>query len=59
MVAWAAAAGQSILQLLPINDTTMLHTWEDSYPYNPNSTFALHPQFINLPAAGGKGDEAY
>ena len=59
MVDWAAATGQSILQLLPINDTTMLHTWEDSYPYNPNSTFALHPQFINLPAAGVKVDEAY
>ena len=59
MVDWAAATGQSILQLLPINDTTMLHTWEDSYPYNPNSTFALHPQFLHLPAAGVKVDEAY
>ena len=59
MVDWAAATGQSILQLLPINDTTMLHTWEDSYPYNPNSTFALHPQFINLPAAGVKVDQEY
>ena len=59
MVDWAAATGQSILQLLPINDTTMLHTWEDSYPYNPNSTFALHPQFLHLPAAGVKVDEEY
>ena len=59
MVDWAASTGQSILQLLPINDTTMLHTWQDSYPYNPNSTFALHPQFVNLPAAGVKVDEAY
>ena len=59
MVDWAAATGQSILQLLPINDTTMLHTWEDSYPYNPNSTFALHPQFLHLPAAGVKVDAAY
>ena len=59
MVDWAAATGQSVLQLLPINDTTMLHTWEDSYPYNPNSTFALHPQFLNLPAAGVVVDEAF
>ena len=59
MVDWAASTGQSILQLLPINDTTMLHTWQDSYPYNPNSTFALHPQFVNLPAAGVKVDEDY
>ena len=59
MVDWAAATGQSILQLLPINDTTMLHTWQDSYPYNPNSTFALHPQFLHLPAVGVKVDEEY
>ena len=59
MVDWAAATGQGILQLLPINDTTMFGTWEDSYPYNPNSTFALHPQYINLPAAGVKADEEY
>ena len=59
MVDWAAATGQSILQLLPINDTTMLGTWEDSYPYNPNSTFALHPQFLHLPAVGVKEDEEY
>ncbi len=59
MVDWAASTGQSVLQLLPINDTTMFGTWEDSYPYNPNSTFALHPQYLNLPAAGVKEDEEY
>ena len=59
MVDWAAATGQGILQLLPINDTTMFGTWEDSYPYNPNSTFALHPQYLNLPAAGVKADDEY
>jgi len=59
MVDWAASTGQGILQLLPINDTTMSGTWEDSYPYNPNSTFALHPQYLNLPAAGVAQDEEY
>ena len=59
MVDWAALTGQHIIQLLPINDTTMTHSWMDSYPYNANSTFALHPQFINLPAAGVKVDSAY
>ena len=59
MVDWAASTGQGILQLLPINDTTMFGTWEDSYPYNPNSTFALHPQYVNLPAAGVAEDEEY
>jgi 4-alpha-glucanotransferase len=37
----------------------MTGTWEDSYPYNANSTFALHPQFINLPAAGVPVTKAY
>ena len=59
MVDWAVETGQSVLQLLPINDTTMFGTWEDSYPYNPNSTFALHPQYINLPAAGVEETEDY
>ena len=52
MVDWAAQTGQSIIQILPINDTTMTGTWQDSYPYNANSTFALHPQFLHLPAVG-------
>ena len=57
MVDWAAATGQSIIQILPINDTTMFGTWEDSYPYNANSTFALHPQFLNLPLVGELKDK--
>ena len=59
MVDWAASTGQGTLQLLPINDTTMTGTYSDSYPYNPNSTFALHPQYIHLPAAGVKVDQEY
>ncbi len=57
MVDWAAATGQSIIQILPINDTTMTGTWQDSYPYNANSTFALHPQFLHLPAVGELKDK--
>jgi len=56
---WAAATGQSVIQLLPVNDTTMTHTWQDSYPYNAVSSFALHPQFIHLPDAGVRKDAAY
>ena len=59
LVDWAVETGQSVIQLLPINDTTMFGTWRDSYPYNPNSTFALHPQYVNLPAAGVEEDEQY
>lgn len=58
MVDWAAQTGQSIIQILPINDTTMTGTWQDSYPYNANSTFALHPQFLHLPAVGKLKDKA-
>ncbi|MBO5832783.1 MAG: 4-alpha-glucanotransferase [Alistipes sp.] len=58
MVDWAAQTGQSINQILPINDTTMTNTWQDSYPYNANSTFALHPQFIHLPHVGELKDKA-
>ena len=59
LVDWAALTGQGIIQLLPINDTTMTGTWTDSYPYNANSTFALHPQFRHLPDAGVKADKGY
>jgi len=59
MVDWAAETGQSVIQLLPVNDTTMTHDWMDSYPYNSNSSFALHPQYINLPAAGVKLTASY
>ncbi len=52
MVDWAAETGQQFLQLLPINDTTMTGTWTDSYPYNANSTFALHPMYLRLQAMG-------
>ena len=59
LVDWAVATGQNVIQLLPINDTTMSGSWQDSYPYNANSSFALHPQFIHLPAAGVRVDKAY
>ena len=59
MVDWAAATGQKVLQLLPVNDTTMTGTWADSYPYRANSIYALHPQFIHLPDAGVTEDEEY
>lgn len=52
MVDWCKLTGQKILQLLPINDTTMTGTWTDSYPYNANSTFALHPMYIRLQQVG-------
>ncbi|MDE7397594.1 MAG: 4-alpha-glucanotransferase, partial [Muribaculum sp.] len=52
VVDWAVETGQSVLQILPINDTTMTHTWTDSYPYNACSTFALHPMYMRLSELG-------
>ena len=54
---WAASTGQKFVQILPINDTTMTHTWTDSYPYNANSTFALHPMYLRLEDMGVLRDE--
>ena len=48
MVDWVAATGQHVLQVLPVNDTTANHTWQDSYPYNAISVYALHPQYTDL-----------
>ena len=35
----------------------MSGTWQDSYPYNANSTFALHPQYLRLSEVGYLNDE--
>ncbi|MDR2955825.1 MAG: 4-alpha-glucanotransferase [Prevotella sp.] len=48
MVDWAAVTGQQIIQILPVNDTTVTYTWIDSYPYNAISTYALHPIYLGL-----------
>ena len=57
MVDWCASTGQTFLQLLPINDTTMTGTWTDSYPYNANTTFALHPMYLRLSELGKLKDK--
>ena len=59
LVDWAAATHQSVIQLLPVNDTTRKGQWADSYPYSPVSTFALHPLYIHLQDLGIKADAAF
>ncbi|MBR3074359.1 MAG: 4-alpha-glucanotransferase [Bacteroidales bacterium] len=56
---WAAATGQCIVQLLPVNDTTRKGQWKDSYPYSPISSFALHPLYLRLQEIGVKADAAF
>ena len=48
MVDWADKTSQRIIQVLPINDTNITHTWQDSYPYNSISIFALHPMYTDF-----------
>lgn len=48
LIDWAVKTHQKIVQILPINDTTMTHTWTDSYPYNSISIYALHPMYLDL-----------
>ena len=57
MIDWVSATKQRVLQILPINDTTITHTWTDSYPYSCISIFALHPQYVNLQALPPLSDE--
>ena len=57
MVEWVASTRQRVLQILPINDTTITHTWTDSYPYSCISIFALHPQYVDLTALPALKDE--
>ena len=52
LVDWAVETGMKVIQLLPVNDTTLSHTWRDSDPYNIVSAFALHPQYMDLEALG-------
>ena len=59
LVDWAAATGQTIIQLLPVNDTTRKGQWKDSYPYSPISSFALHPLYVRLQEIGVEEDAAF
>lgn len=45
---WCVAAGFKLIQLLPVNDSCADFTDKDSYPYSAISSFALHPQFLNV-----------
>ena len=57
MIDWVSMTKQRALQILPINDTTITHTWTDSYPYSCISIFALHPQYVDLTALPTLKDE--
>lgn len=47
-VSWVADTAQHVVQILPINDTSITGSWTDSYPYNSISIYAFHPMYIDL-----------
>ena len=57
MIDFVAQTDQRVLQVLPINDTTITHTWTDSYPYSCISIFAIHPQYADLTSLPEIADE--
>ena len=58
MIDWCDKTKQRVLQVLPINDTNMTKTWQDSYPYNSISIYALHPQYTDFRQLPAIKDEA-
>ncbi|XP_060191492.1 4-alpha-glucanotransferase DPE2 isoform X3 [Lycium barbarum] len=50
LVDWAVESGFHLVQLLPINDTSVNCMWWDSYPYSSLSVFALHPLYLRVEA---------
>ena len=57
LVDWAEKTHQQAIQILPINDTTISHTWMDSYPYNSISIYAFHPMYIDIRQLGKLKDK--
>lgn len=58
LIDWAVMTKQTAVQILPINDTTITNTWQDSYPYNSISIYAFHPQYVDLRQLPALKDEA-
>ncbi len=57
MAEWLRETGQNILQLLPLNDTTIFGGDEDSYPYNCVSVYALNPIYMDMSVLPPLGSE--
>ncbi|MCM1309646.1 MAG: 4-alpha-glucanotransferase [Bacteroides sp.] len=53
---WAAETGMQVIQVLPVNDTTLTGTAADSYPYSAISSFALHPLYLRPQLLGEPKD---
>ena len=58
MIDWDVSTQQKVIQILPINDTTMTHAWTDSYPYNSISIYAFHPMYADIKQMGTLKDKS-
>lgn len=58
MIDWAVSTQQKVIQILPINDTTMTHAWTDSYSYNSISIYAFHPMYADIKQMGTLKDKS-
>ena len=56
---WANGSALKLIQILPINDTTSDHGWDDSYPYSAISVFALHPAYLRIEDMGYTMPESF
>ncbi len=50
LIKWAVKTKLHAIQILPINDTMMNGTWQDSYPYNSISIYAFNPLYCDINA---------
>lgn len=51
---FAEKTGFSLIQFLPVYDTSVTKTWRDSYCYSVLSMFALHPIYLRIEKAFSK-----
>ncbi|MFA5879207.1 MAG: 4-alpha-glucanotransferase [Candidatus Margulisiibacteriota bacterium] len=57
LIDFASESGFNLIQLLPINDTSVNLNWLDSYPYSGLSVFALHLIYLNIEQLGNLTEE--
>uniref|UniRef100_A0A0D6QV62 4-alpha-glucanotransferase n=1 Tax=Araucaria cunninghamii TaxID=56994 RepID=A0A0D6QV62_ARACU len=57
LVDLSVKSGLHLIQLLPVNDTSVHGMWWDSYPYSSLSVFALHPLYLRVQALSQKMPE--
>lgn len=57
LVDWAISAGMRMIHLPPLYDTVLKGDCRDSNPYHSVSSYALHPQYLDLVALGEIADK--